>query len=160
LLRSFFLLQQVEPGFLAPAEQVLTLTLAPNPARYPDERAGIAFYERLLERVRALPGVASAAVSDSLPPDRQGDGGTLVIEGTAARATAPNPAVSPPMATPGYFSAPGPPLPPGPPFPPRDPQDSPLVTVISETMARRYFAGRDPIGPRLKESGSDLPSPY
>src|SRR5262249_4755840 len=132
----------------------------PNPAKYPDERAGLAFYERLLERVRALPGVAAAAVSDSLPPDRQGDGDTFVIEGQAPSSSAPNPAVSHPMVSAGYFRALGIPLLRARVFTPRDPQDSPLVTVISETMARRYFAGQDPIGRRLKESGSDLPNPY
>jgi putative ABC transport system permease protein len=158
LLRSFFLLERVEPGFLAPAQNVLTLEVSPSARKYPDERTGIAFYERLIERVRALPGVESAAVSDSLPPDRQGDGDTFQIEGQAA--SAPNPAVTHPVVSTGYFRALGIPLLRGRSFTAEDTPSSRPVTVISETMARRYFPGQDPIGKRIKESGPDIPTPY
>jgi putative ABC transport system permease protein len=159
LLRSFFLLQRVDPGFLAPPESVLTLQLSPSALKYPDERTGIAFYERLIERVRALPGVQSAAVSDSLPPDLQGDGDTFVIEGQPATA-GPNPAVTHPVVSTGYFRALGIPLLRGRAFTAEDTPASRLVTVISETMAQRYFPHVDPIGRRIKESGPDLPTPY
>ena len=159
LLRSFFLLQRVEPGFLAPPQNVLTLQLSPSALKYPDERTGIAFYERLLERVRALPGVASAALSDSLPPDHQEDSDTFQIEGQSASA-GPNPAVSHPMVSADYFRTLSIPLRRGRTFTAQDTQSSPLVTVISETMARRYFPHQDPIGKRLKESGPDMPNPY
>ena len=68
LLRSFVLLQQVKPGFQAPPRNILTMEISPSSAKYSDNRAGIAFYERLLERVRRTPGVESAACVQQPPP--------------------------------------------------------------------------------------------
>ena len=82
-LRSFSRLQQQNPGFQAPPQDVLAMTISPSRATYSDERKGVAFYERLLERIGHLPGVEAAAVSDSLPPDKEGNSDTFQILGEA-----------------------------------------------------------------------------
>jgi putative ABC transport system permease protein len=167
LLRSFVRLQQVETGFRVPAARILTMQISPSAARYRDAGTSIALYERLLERVRHLPGVESAAVSDSLPPDREGDADTYVIAGRPLGPGELNPIVSAPTVSADYFHTLGIPLVKGRFFDARDRADSPPVAIISAGLARRDFAGRDPMGPidpigqRIKRSGPELHgSPY
>jgi len=161
LLRSFVMLQRVETGFVVPAARLLSMQISPNAARYRDDKACIALYERLLERVRRLPGVESAAVSDSLPPDREGDADTYVIAGRPLAPGELNPIVSAPTVSADYFRTLGIPLVKGRSFDLRDRADSLPVAIISEAMARRDFARQDPIGQRLKRSGPELhDSPY
>src|ERR1700676_1694975 len=81
LFRSFVNLQRVNGGFAAPPRQVLTMLISPGNRKYADSRAGLPFYDEVLRRVRNVPGVEAAAVTDSLPPDRQGDADTFEIEG-------------------------------------------------------------------------------
>jgi len=160
-VRSFVRLQQVSPGFQAPPENLLTMRISPAGVNYDDAVKLTAFYERLLERVRQMPGVESAAVSDSLPPDREADADTFVIAGQQWSQEA-NPSVSAPLVSVDYFRALGIPLLRGRYFTAEDTANSPPVVIISEAMARRYFAGRDPIGERLKRSGPgpELSSPF
>jgi putative ABC transport system permease protein len=159
LLRSFVLLQGVPPGFLAPPERVVTLQISPSAVKYADEPAGLAFYRRLLESVGNAPGVEAAALADSLPPDRQVDADTYVVEGQdPARA---NPAVTVPVVSAGYFRTLGIPLLRGRYFSEDDTPSSPPVTIVSEAMARRCFGDEDPIGRRIKQSGPELTqNPY
>jgi len=162
LLRSFVLLQQVELGFLAPPARLLTAQMSLAAAKYRDAKTATAFYERLLERVRQLPGVEAAAVSDSVPPDREGDADTYIIAGRPLAPGELNPIVSAPTVSPDYFRALGIPLLAGRVFDQRDKLDAPPVAIISEAMARRDFPGQDPIGQRLKRSGPEIiqNSPY
>jgi len=161
LLRSFVLLQRVEPGFRAPAASLLTMQISPSAARYRDAKARLGLYEQLVERVRRLPGVESAAVSDSLPPDREGDADTYVIAGRPLAPGELNPIVSAPTVSADYFRTLGIPLVKGRSFDARDRPDSLPVAIVSEAMARRDFARQDPIGQRIKRSGPEiLDSPY
>jgi putative ABC transport system permease protein len=160
-VRSFVLLQRVETGFVVPPTRILTLQISPSAAKYRDNKICIAFYERLLERVRHLPGVESAALSDSLPPDREGNADTYVIAGRPLVPGELNPITSAPTVSADYFRTLGIPLLKGRFFDRGDRLDSPPVAIISAGMARREFAGRDPIGERIKESGPELSgSPY
>jgi putative ABC transport system permease protein len=160
-LRSFVLLQRVRTGMLVPPARILTLQVSPSAAKYRDDKTAIAFYERLLERVRHLPGVEAAAVSDSLPPDREGDADTYVIAGRPLGPGEVNPIVSAPTVSADYFRALGIPLLKGRVFDERDKADSPPVAIVSAGMAGRDFAGQNPIGQRIKRSGPELSgSPY
>lgn len=158
-LRSFVLLQQVKTG-LVPPDRILTMQISPSAAKYRDDKISIAFYERLLERVRRLPGVEYAATSDSLPPDREGNADTYVIAGRPLGPGELNPIVSAPQVSRDYFRTLGIPLLAGRFFDQRDRQGSPPVAIISEAMARRDFAGQNPLGQRIKESGPELGGPY
>src|SRR5262249_48919726 len=79
LIKSFWRLQRVDPG--VDTQRVLTMQLALRGQRYTDARQVDAFYPRLLERIRALPGVRAAAVSNSLPPDSTEFSDDFTIEG-------------------------------------------------------------------------------
>ena len=87
LLRSFFLLQHVEAGFQASPTEIVTMRVSPPRARVMrqpgnqfDEPAAVRFYDRLLERVRRIPGVDTAALAEALPPNRMTWSDSFVIE--------------------------------------------------------------------------------
>jgi predicted permease len=73
LLRSYVNLQNVNGGFFTPSRKLLTMLISPGNRKYNDAPAGLALYEEILRRAQSVPGVELAAVTDSLPPDRQGD---------------------------------------------------------------------------------------
>jgi putative ABC transport system permease protein len=77
LLRSLALLQRVTGGFSAPPQELVTMAISPTDRKYDADRAVRAYYDQVLEVARNLPGVQSAAVSDSLPPNRQADADIL-----------------------------------------------------------------------------------
>jgi predicted permease len=156
LLRSFVLLQQVNPGFSFPPESILTMRISASGASYADPAKSVALFGSVLERVRQLPGVEVAAVSDSLPPDREGDSDTFVIQGQVFRGGELNPSTTHPSVSDLYFTALGIPLIRGRYFTEHDTAVSPPVTIVSETFARRYFPDQDPIGKRIKASGPGL----
>jgi predicted permease len=160
LLRSFLSLQRVSAGVQSPPEQVLSMRISPPRARYNDDKTLVPFYDRLLERVQALPGVESASVSDSLPPDRQADYDTFVVEGQTLPAGQSNPAITVANASPDYFSTLGIRLVNGRFFAPSDTANSPLVGIVSETFARQFLGGRKPIGTHIKASGEFPGNPW
>jgi putative ABC transport system permease protein len=156
LLRSFLRLQQVAPGFHAPPRQVLAMPVSPIDPKYENENAGIAFYDRVLDRVRNLPGVESAALSDGLPPNDQSDSDTFTILGQVLAPGELNPSVTVGIISADYFRALRIPLVRGRYFTEYDTPNSAPVVIISESLARHFFPGQDPIGRRLKESSPNL----
>ena len=153
LLRSFGNLQQVTGGFSAPPRRLLTMLISPGNAKYNDPRAGTAFYNEVLRQAHSVPGVQMAAVTDSLPPDRQGDADTFAIEGQALPPGEINPIVSDITATPDFFRALQIPLIQGRYFTEHDNQDSKPVAIVSEGFARRFFPNHTALGKRIRESG-------
>jgi putative ABC transport system permease protein len=142
----------------------VTMRVSPNRARLTrqpnnefDAAATLRYYERLMERVRQIPGVQSAALAEALPPNRSSWSDSFVIEGQDPIEAKSNPSVVIPTVDTDYFRALGIPVKRGRVFTERDTPQSTMVTVISEEMARRYFAGRDPIGQKIKISGPGLP---
>ncbi|HEX3878466.1 MAG TPA: ABC transporter permease [Bryobacteraceae bacterium] len=153
LLRSFINLQGVTGGFSTPPKQILTMLISPGNAKYKEARAGTAFYNEVLRRARNLPGVEMAALTDSLPPDRQGDADSFAIEGQSLAPGEMNPIVSVVTATSDLFRALRVPLVKGRYFTEHDNQDSPPVTIVSEGFERRFFPNQDAVGKRIKHSG-------
>lgn len=147
--RTLLNLVRIDPGF-EPGE-VLTLRVTTPPAAYPDMAAIHGFYDQLLERVRALPGVRSAAAVRSLPLANEiGDSGVDVdgyTPGPGEYERADWQVVSE-----DYFETMGIPLLRGRTFRRADGPDADLL-VINETMARRYWQGRDPLGTRVTALG-------
>jgi len=156
LVRSFVLLGQVNSGSQAPPENVLSMKISPISSKYRNSDQIIPFYKRVLERAQAAPGVLYAGISDSLPPDRQYDYDTFVIQGQQLPPGEINPAVTCPIVSPDYFRALGIPLVRGRFFTEHDIETAPPVVIISESMARRYFPNQNPLGRKLKASGPDL----
>jgi putative ABC transport system permease protein len=156
LLRSFVNLQRVTGGFSTPPRQIVTMLISPGNRKYNDAHAGLAFYDEVLRRARAVPGVEAAAVTDSLPPDRQGDADTFQIEGQILAPGELNPIVSDVTVGPDFFQSLGIPLVKGRYFTDHDNQDSRPVAIVSEGFVRRFFPNQEAVGKRIKQSGPEL----
>ena len=164
LLRSFVLLQKVNIGTSAPPANVLTMAVTPKTLRQAENPFAlnntiISFYQRVLENLAQMPGVQYVAISDSLPPDLSGEDDTFMIAGQPWSEQA-FPSTTLPKVSPEYFRALGVPLLRGRFFNQGDTAQSAPVTIISESLARRYFAGRDPIGQKIRASGPENTDPY
>jgi putative ABC transport system permease protein len=152
LAKSFMRLISVNPGFQA--ENLLTMTLALPGEKYREERQRLAFYRTLLEKVEGLPGVKSAAAVSILPLrsnflNMRVNVGPFHIEGLPPAQPGHEPSADFRIVTRGFFEAMSIPLVSGRSFSEQDTHDKPLVILVNETMARRYFPGQDPIGKRL-----------
>jgi predicted permease len=159
LLRSFSALTRVSPGF-DPAN-LLVVNLPLSPLTYLDDVARTSLVQRLVDRVRALPGVRAAAMTTMVP--MAGGGATIHFNRTAHPPKNPGEYV---MAgyravTPGYLGALGVSLQRGRMLEPRDTDAAPRVVVINESMAREFFPGADPLGQRIQlgtEASEDSPT--
>ena len=148
LIRSLIALNSEDPGFAT--RGVLTLRLHLPAASY-DEPARISgFYAQLVERLEALPGVASAAAGSSLLLSRLPASASINIEG---RPPLPGNARNIPVpydsVTPEYFSTLGIPLRTGRMFTRADGPQSLPVVMVNEAFVRRFFDGEDPLGRRV-----------
>jgi predicted permease len=146
LIKSFAKLQSVDPG-LKP-ENVLTAKLSLAPERYADGDALRHFYQQMLERVAALPGVEAAGLTSHLSIEQYGTNGYMVVEGKTYAPTQ-EPLVELRVVSPDYFRAMGVAIVRGRTFDERDTKDSPFGVVINETMARAIWPGEDPTGKRV-----------
>jgi len=153
LLRSFANLQRVDSGFSAPPKQLLTMLISPGNAKYSDARAGLGFYDEVLRRARSVPGVEYAALTDSLPPDRQGDADSFMLNGQILASGEMNPVITRGTVGPDFFRTLGIPLLKGRAFTEHDNQKSAPVAIVSEGFVRRFLPNQDPIGTRIKQSG-------
>jgi predicted permease len=156
LIKSFRRLERVDSG--VNTDRVLTMRLALRGQRYVSAQRLDAFYPRLLARIQTLPGVRAVTVSNSLPPDATEESDDFTIEG---RAAVPN--QSPPIAymirvSADYFRAFSIPLRRGRFFSAADSINAPLVALINETAARRFFPHEDPIGKRINIGDEGQPS--
>ena len=153
LIRSFVRLQQVRPGFTA--QQLLTMQVPLPRAKYAENPQVLSFYERLLTQVSAIPGVRSAAISTSLPPNGLQVSDTFNLEGILLMEESKSPLASVLFTSPGYFRTLGVPILQGRDFTERDNASAPLAVIINETLARKYYGKENPIGKRLKGGGTD-----
>jgi putative ABC transport system permease protein len=150
LIRSFSLLERVDPGFRANPDHVLTMFVSPTGPQFDKDGAITVYWARLLERIRTLPGVEAASLSNALPPDRRGFFDGYEIEGQPRPpGSPPHPSVHAPYVSQGYFDVLGIPLLRGRGFDDRDTPVSTRVTVISEAMARKHFDDENPVGRRI-----------
>lgn len=152
LIKSFRRLERVDSG--VNTDRMLTMRLALRGQRYANAQQVDSFYAHLLERVQALPGVRAAAVSNGLPPDYTEESDDFTIEGRAAVPNQPPPIAYMIRVSPDYFRALSIPLRRGRWFGAGDSANAPLVALISETTARRFFPHEDPIGKRINKSAS------
>lgn len=152
LVRSILELRQVDPGF--DADGVVAITLSLPGARYPGPPTVAAFYGELLARVRAIPGVESAAASSTLPLRERGSTSDFFIAGRAPDEYGSE--VVRRSMTPGYLETMGVPLLAGRGFSDADvfterwdELRGDRVALINEALARQYFPGEDPLGQRI-----------
>jgi predicted permease len=124
------------------------------PARYASAEARRVFFERLEDRLRALPGVEHAAISWELPVTSFPPTSYLVVEDAPVPPPGQEPRVTINGVTPDYFAALGIPLLAGRAFTAADGAGSGEVTIINEALARRYWPGQSALGKRIARMGT------
>ncbi len=148
LVRSFYRLQQVDPGF--DTTNVITMQLPMTSEQYPDGPRIISYLGQVLEKLQTVPGVRDAATTGALPLEGWPDGMPFLIEGRPFVDIANRPACGFKPVSPSYLSALGMKLVKGRWLAESDTPGALPVTVINETMAKRYFKGQEPIGKRIR----------
>jgi putative ABC transport system permease protein len=156
MLRTMSNLLAVDVGFAADEIVSAQFNL---PSRY-NVPARMQFYDRAVERLRALPGVTNAAFTYSLPLDGSNWNSIFIIEGQPVpeRSQLPSSAWTP--ISKGYFETMGIRLLRGRVFEDTDATGSPEVVVVNQTFARRFFGDNDPIGARVKQGWPEDKTPW
>jgi putative ABC transport system permease protein len=147
LIRSFWRLQQVDPGFKA--DNLLTLRLSLPRSRYTDDAKAVSFFEQLQERLSALPGVVAASATTDIMLRRLATSSSFTIENRPRDPGEQSLELPFDRVLPNYFQAMGIPLLQGRAFTAQDKRDSPSVAIVNETFVKRYFPNDDPIGKRF-----------
>jgi predicted permease len=149
LIRSFLLLNAVQPGF--DTTHLLTMTVELPEARYSDEARIRNFSDDALRKIEALPGVRGAAVGSAIFGAFNGNSPNekIVVEGRPVTQDVERHERD--LVSDEYFQVMGIPLRQGRWFSAEDVHDGAPVAVINETMARRFWPSEDPIGKRFKE---------
>jgi predicted permease len=146
LIRSFVEVQRQDPGFTT--DNVLSASIDLPASRYADDASRGIFYDRLLDEVRALPGVMSAGLVSSVPFSGNDGSASYLVEGLdASRTTMPHGYVQ--MIDEDFFSALKIPVLRGRAFTRADAPGTPLVAVVDELLVKKYFRDKDPIGQRV-----------
>jgi putative ABC transport system permease protein len=145
MIQSFLRLEHVSPGFKT--DHLLTMELSLPANSYPRQQRS-AFFQQLVERSKALPGVQAVAVAKHLPLSGDNMNFAFDVEGRPFP-TGKSPGADCRFVTPEYFRALGIPLIKGRVFTNGDGAQSPQVLLINEAMAHRFFPNEDPIGKRL-----------
>jgi putative ABC transport system permease protein len=166
MIRSFYLLQKVNPGFSD--EHLTSFSVSLPQKKYATEEQQASFYNRLLENIRALPGVESAAAASGLPLGNNGWQTSFVIDGQPVPPREQIPLMEACLVTPDYFKAMNIPVLRGRVFTDRDDRShlagrdlSKLnenqraiaglnSIVIDEEFAKRYWPNEDPVGKRVR----------
>lgn len=151
LIRSVVRLANVDPGFRT--TNVVALDVVLPQTRYARPALQRRFFFQLVEGVRAAPGVKAAGAVSALPMSPLGVQFDIpfTIDGLAATSPSERPRARYRAVLPDYFRAMAIPLRRGRPFTSFDGRDDgPKVAIVNETVARRYFAGVDPVGRRIK----------
>jgi putative ABC transport system permease protein len=153
LMRSFYRLAGVDTGF--DQHGVLTFHISLPTAKYKEDPQQLAFFNRALDGIRAIPGVASAGAA-SLFPLAGGDTiYTFYQIGKPPKPAGQEDSAMYYTATPGYFETLRIPLKAGRYFANRDAPNAPRVAIISEAMAKKFYPNENPLGQRLAIGGPE-----
>ena len=160
LLRSYTAVLAVDPGFRADHLLLVETPLAPSKYGKLEDRTD--HYRRVLERVRTLPGIASAGYVNLPPLVFKGGRAYVSIEGEPppSQADFSRYIVADRVAGEGYLETLGVPRLQGRPFDSRDGSAAASTIVINDTMAKRYWRDRDPIGQRIKIGAPQADNPW
>ena len=153
LFRSLMNLLDVSLGFSS--ERVTTVQVAPTGEGYRSPGQAVAYWERVQERLQAVPGVEKVALTNTVPM-----GGSISVLSYNASGKPELPANQAPLShyanvSPGYFATLGIPVVHGREFVASDAVADPRVIIVNEAMARREWPGQDAVGQRLSFGPSD-----
>ena len=147
LFASFRRILAIDPGFRS--DGILTVSISLPRTRYADTPSLVAFHNRALAALRALPGITSAGATDWVPLSGNHNDSVILAEGYQLK---PGESLISPAAvdvTPGYFETMGVTLVRGRFFDARDSEAAPKVMIVDEKLARHFWPNQDPIGRRL-----------
>jgi putative ABC transport system permease protein len=153
LMKSFVHLQNVNPGFNA--KNVVTAELSLPLLKYPRGKPVIDFCAEVLRRVRALPGVQTAAFTNVLPLSGSNTDNSFHIEGRNEMQTKVFPDEEIRSITPDYFRVLQTPLLRGRLFTEADTADAPGVVIVNQAMAKKYWPGEDAVSKRINFGDAD-----
>lgn len=156
-LRSFAALASVKPGF--DSSRVLTMSLNLH-SRFPNPATRGPAIREILRRVGEVPGVESVGIINLLPLTFRGGSSGFYVEGTPRPAQGQAPSANNRDVSPDYFRTLRIPLLGGRYLDDHDVAGKPLVAVINDTMARRYFPGGDALGKRFKLGPAEANVPW
>jgi putative ABC transport system permease protein len=154
LLRTFITLQRVELGFST--EKLLTFNVQLAGAKYPRGAQAIEFFETLLERLRALPGVQGAGTISTMMLSSTPNSTGIAAEGRETRQD--DNEVTFDAISPGFFAAIGARMVAGRAFTTADRDSVPLVAIVNERMVKRYWPSGGAIGKRFRFGSSTSPN--
>jgi putative ABC transport system permease protein len=157
-LKSFWRLQAVEPGFNPDGVLTMRMLLPFTTHRGIPERA--TFFRQVLERLRAMPGVASAGAVSRIPMARGNNSGTMTGENSVVGPNDPQVEVEMRWASPQYFQTMGIALLGGRDLNDADAEGTLPVAVVDESFARRFYPNEDPVGKRIKRGGPNSARPW
>jgi putative ABC transport system permease protein len=147
-VRSLINLQRVDPGFHP--ENVLTVQFSLDFSRYTSDDKTLGFFDSLLEKVQALPGVTSAAAAGVFPLDKSpAFNSQFLIEGRPGNSNDAKPIAELNVITPGYLQVLGIPLLSGRNFDPHDQPKGARVALVNQSLAQRHWPNQDPLGRRI-----------
>jgi putative ABC transport system permease protein len=150
LMQSFSRLMNVNPGFSSDHRMTFLLNLPPN--RYAQPEIQRQFYRQLFERVKTLPGVESAGLTSYLPLSGAIRFAYFCPEDIVCQGVGKDPLTALRQVNNGYFETVGTPLLLGRIFNERDSPSSPPVAIVNQTVAERYWPGKNPIGKHIANS--------
>jgi putative ABC transport system permease protein len=156
-LKSFRNAQDAPLGFKP--QNILVADLLLPKARYDTDEKVTRFHNQLLDRIRALPGVEAVALGSNIPFDANEWDSSFHLTGTPAFPPGERPEAEINNVTPDYFRLMGMPLLRGRAFTADDRANKPHSVIIDESLARRYFPGKDPIGQQIDDNQSEQKNP-
>jgi putative ABC transport system permease protein len=147
LIKSFLNLRATNPGF--DPVRLMTLEINLPRIRYPELDQQIRAHDAIMEKLAVIPGVESAGGVNPLPLGGNIRNQSLMVSGAAPLPQGNHPGAGYLMVKPDYFKAMKIPVLQGRTFTRADTKDSPLVVMINEAFARKYFVSRNPIGQQV-----------
>jgi putative ABC transport system permease protein len=147
MLESLYKLTNVNPGFRT--GHVLTMEMYLRAERYSKDPAVLNFWQQVLDRVRPLPGVETAALGTAVPLTGSHSRSDITIEGMAAPKPGDWPHPDSHSISPGYLRTLGIPLLRGRTFTDADDEHAPLVALVNEKLAHQFWPNEDPLGKRF-----------
>lgn len=153
IVRSLQAAQRMRPGFNP--QNAVALSFDVGLQGY-DEAKGRAFQKQVLERVRALPGIESAALTDNIPLSLNYSNSTIYLEGQPVVSSSQLPLAIPTSVSPDYFRTMGITLR-GRDFTEQEEKKEHRVAIVNETFAKKFYPGQDPIGKRFNFTGPENP---
>jgi putative ABC transport system permease protein len=159
MVKGFWRILNVFQG--ADPDRILTLQTPLPESKYKDQQKVAEFYQQVIERMKALPDVQSVSAASNTPLNNSPNPSVeLIIEGRPALRPGERQLADLMVVSTDYFTTIGARLLKGRAFSDSDGWEAPPVAIISELTARRYWPHEDPLGRRIKRSGSNADAPW